>query len=75
MALFKPRKVIQRTVAEEIDQRMREIKQLFPEAKMTLVIRSPSLEGPLIFTNDQPEDAIAAIQSMSTRPNAVVVAE
>lgn len=75
MGLFKPRKVIQRTVASEIDTHMRAIKQLFAGGKLTLVVRSPSLEGPLVFTNDTPEDAIAAIQSMSTRPNQVVVSE
>lgn len=76
MGLLKPRKVIQRTVAEVIDHAMRTVKGQFPPgAKLTLVIRSDMLEGPLVFTNDTPEDAIGAIRTLSTQPGAVTVAE
>lgn len=77
MALFKPRKRIQTTVAELIHDHMREIKGQFGEgAKLTLVIRSDKLEKPLIFTNDKPDDTIEAIKMMTTgEPNLVRVGE
>lgn len=74
MGLFKPRKTIQNTIAQAIDERMREIKELFPgETKLTLVVRSERLEGPLIFTNDTPDAAVEAIRTMTTAsPNLVL---
>lgn len=63
MALFKPRKRIQTTVAELIHDHMREIKEQFGKgAKLTLIIRSERLEQPIIFSNDDPGAAIAAIK-------------
>ncbi len=67
MGLFKPRKQVQGTVAEAIDDRMREIKAMFRgDTKLTLVVRTDALEGPLILTNDEPVAAIEAIRSMTT---------
>jgi hypothetical protein len=67
MGLFKPRQRIQGTIAGAIDDRMREIKSMFRgETKLTLVVRTDALEGPLVFTNDTPDDAIAAIRQMTT---------
>ncbi len=41
---------------------MREIAALFDDPKMTLVIRSRGLEGDVIVTNDEAQDAITAIK-------------
>lgn len=72
MAVFKP-KQLQRTIAEHIEDHMRAIAQLFPDAKLTLVVRDASLEGAVIFTNDEAHDVIAAIQSHGLkRPSTVV---
>lgn len=72
MALFKPRRTTQRTLAEHIDDHMREIKQAFASGtKLTLVVRSPQFDKPFIFTNDTPEETIAAIRAMTTSDNLV----
>jgi hypothetical protein len=63
MALLKPRKRVQTSIAELIHDHLREIKEQFGEkAKLTLIIRSERLEQPIIFTNDEPGAAIAAIK-------------
>ncbi len=55
---------LQPTVAEQIKHYMGKICELFDRPKITLVVRSASLEGDIIFTNDAPEDSIAAIHKM-----------
>lgn len=54
------------TVAEKIKHHMAEIARLFDDPKVTLVIRSATLDMPLVVTNDQPEETIAAIRKMVT---------
>lgn len=73
MALLKARKVIQRTVAEIIEEHMRAIKQQFPDGKLTLIVRSATLEGAIIFTNDDASEAIKAIQSHGQKRATTVV--
>lgn len=73
MALLKPRTGIQRTIAERIEDHMRAVAQLFPDGKLTLVVRSPSLEGAVIFTNDEAHDVIAAIQSHGVKRASTVI--
>lgn len=65
MGLLKPRRSVQRSVSELIDAHMSEIKAQFPDAKLTLVIRTPILQTPVIFTNDEPAAAIKAINEMT----------
>ncbi len=55
---------LQPTIAEQIQHHMNKICQLFDMPKITLVVRSASLEGDVIFTNDDPENSIAAIHKM-----------
>lgn len=55
---------LQQTVAEQIQHHMNKICELFDRPKITLVVRSASLEGDIIFTNDNPDDTIAAIHKM-----------
>lgn len=54
------------TVAELMQHHLGEIAKLFDEPRITLVVRSPTLEMPLVATNDQPEETIAAIRKMVT---------
>lgn len=54
------------TVAEQLQHHMGAIAKLFDSPKMTLVIRSATLDMPLVVTNDQPEETIAAIRKMVT---------
>jgi hypothetical protein len=54
------------TVAERMRHHMAEIARLFDDPKMTLVVRSPTLDMPLVMTNDQPEETIEAIRKMVT---------
>jgi hypothetical protein len=54
------------TVAEKIQHHMGLIAELFDQPKMTLVIRSATLDMPLVVTNDQPEPTIEAIRKMVT---------
>jgi hypothetical protein len=54
------------TVAEMMQHHMSEIAKLFDEPKLTLVVRSATLDMPLVVTNDQPEPTIAAIRQMVT---------
>lgn len=54
------------TVAEQLQHHMVEISKLFDSPRMTLVIRSQTLDMPLVVTNDQPEETIAAIRKMVT---------
>jgi hypothetical protein len=54
------------TVAEQMQHHMGEIAKLFDDPKMTLVVRSATLDMPLVVTNDQPEETIAAIRQMVT---------
>lgn len=63
--VFKKRNVVQRSIAEHLQDCMRSIKEAFPDGtKLTLVIRAPSLTDPVIMTNDQPEETINAIRKM-----------
>jgi hypothetical protein len=55
-----------RTVAELLQHHVGQIAELFDNPKVTLVIRSPTLDMPLVVTNDQPEETIAAIRKMVT---------
>ncbi len=55
---------LQPTVAEQIQHYMGRIAELFDRPKITLVVRSASLEGDIIFTNDDPDDTIEAIHKM-----------
>lgn len=67
MGLFKPKRRLEGTIAGRVDDAMRAIKQLFPgDTKLTLVVRSERFRDPLIFTNDSPDEAIAAIRRMTT---------
>jgi hypothetical protein len=50
------------TVAERLRHHMALIAELFDNPKMTLVIRSATLEGDLIVTNDEAGEAITAIK-------------
>ncbi len=70
MGLFKPRSVVQVKVMDVLHDHMRDIHQMFGNAKLTLVIRSTDFEDPVIVTNDEPAKAIEAIRSM-TRPTVV----
>jgi hypothetical protein len=54
------------TVAELLTHHVGEIAQLFDSPKVTLVVRSATLDMPLVVTNDQPEETIAAIRKMVT---------
>lgn len=54
------------TVAELMQHHMGEIARLFDSPKLTLVVRSATLDMPLVVTNDQPEETIAAIRQMVT---------
>ena len=54
------------TVAEKIQHHVGLIAELFDSPKVTLVIRSPTLDMPLVVTNDQPEETIEAIRKMVT---------
>ncbi len=62
MGLYKPRAVVQTTIAERLQQLMRGVLELFPGAKLTLVIRTDRLEDPLVITNDQQDEVIKAIR-------------
>lgn len=53
-------------IAEQMQHHMHEMAKLFDSPKMTLVIRSSTLDMPLVMTNDQPEEAIAAIKKIVT---------
>jgi hypothetical protein len=65
--LYKPKRIVQGTVAEIVNDHMRGVMQCFPgDTKLTLVVRAFGFEKPLIFTNDAPDDAIAAIRDMTT---------
>jgi len=64
MGLFKPRSALQRTIAEHLQDNMREIKELFPGAKLTLIIRTDALEKPVILSNDEQAEAIKAMREM-----------
>jgi hypothetical protein len=55
------------SVAEKIRHHMNEVANLFDDSKMTFVIRSSSLEGDLIFTNDNANEAIGAIKKFCTQ--------
>ncbi len=55
-----------KTVAELLQHHVGEISNLFDSPKITLVIRSPTLDMPLVVTNDHPEETIAAIRKMVT---------
>lgn len=67
MGLFKPKRRLDGTIAGGVDEAMRFIKELFPgDTRLTLVIRSERFKEPLIFTNDEPDAAIAAIRKMTT---------
>lgn len=54
------------TVAELLRHHMTEIAGLFDDPKMTLVVRSATLDMPLVVTNDEPEPTIEAIRKMAT---------
>jgi hypothetical protein len=54
------------TVAELLQHHAAEIARLFDSPKLTIVIRSTTLDMPLVVTNDQPEETIAAIRKMVT---------
>ena len=55
-----------RTVSELLQHHVGQIAELFDSPKITLVIRSPTLDMPLVVTNDQPEETIEAIRKMVT---------
>jgi hypothetical protein len=55
------------SVAEKIRHHMNEVANLFDSPKITLVIRSSSLEGDLILTNDAADEAIIAIKKFCTQ--------
>lgn len=73
MGLFKPRRRMDGTIAGLINDHMSAVKSLFVgDTKLTLVVRSERFKEPLIFTNDEPDAAIAAIRQMTTAsPNLV----
>ena len=54
------------TVAEKIQHHVGQIAELFDKPKVTLVIRSATLDMPLVVTNDEPEVTIDAIRQMVT---------
>lgn len=54
------------TVAEKLQHHASEIARMFDDPKLTIVIRSATLDMPLVVTNDQPEETIAAIRKMVT---------
>lgn len=54
------------TVAEKLQWHAAEIAALFDAPKLTIVVRSATLDMPLVVTNDQPEETIAAIRKMVT---------
>lgn len=63
----KPRKIIRasaapQSIGEQLQHHMRVIAELFDRPKLTLVIRTRSLEGDLIVTNDEAQEAITAIK-------------
>jgi ribosomal protein L31E len=63
----KPSKIIRASAApssvgEQIRHHMSAIAELFDKPKLTLVIRSRSLEGDLIVSNDEANEAIIAIK-------------
>jgi hypothetical protein len=59
--------VTPQSVAELIRHHLNEVADLFDSPKMTLVIRSSSMEGDLIFTNDAADEAIIAIKKFCTQ--------
>lgn len=63
---------IPQTVAEQLQHHMSAIAKLFDRPKLTLVIRSATLDMPLVVTNDQPEETIAAIRKMVTVINPAI---
>jgi hypothetical protein len=75
----KPKKIIRASAApqcvgEQLRHHMGAVAELFDEPKLTLVIRSRSLDGDLIVTNDEPDEAITAIKKYCgehTRQNVV----
>ena len=60
--LIRPAAKTPQTVKELLCHYMSLIAELFDNPKMTLVIRSPTLEGDLIATNDEAAEAITAIK-------------
>lgn len=54
------------TVAEKLRWHAAELAALFDTPKVTVVIRSATLDMPLVITNDQPEETIEAIRKMVT---------
>jgi hypothetical protein len=63
----KPRKIIRassapESIGEQLQHYMSAIAALFDSPKLTLVIRSRSLEGDLIVSNDEAAEAIIAIK-------------
>lgn len=73
MSISLPKRVIRpaaatpHSVGELLRHHMGLIAELFDAPKMTLVIRSPTLDGDLIITNDEAADAITAIKKYCER--------
>ena len=61
------------SVAELLRHHMGLVAELFDHPKMTLVIRSPTLDGDLIVTNDDANEAIKAIKKYCEQGNSQAV--
>lgn len=67
MAISIPKRIIRpaaatpRAAAEGVKHHLGEIAKLFDGAKVTLVIRSPAIDGDIIVGNDDFDLAVAAI--------------
>jgi hypothetical protein len=62
--IVRPASSTPQSVAEKIRHHLHEIADLFDEPKLTLVVRTVSLEGDLIVGNDDAHEAITAIKKM-----------
>lgn len=62
------------SVAQQIEFHMGEIKKLFANPKLTLIVRSRALEGPVIFTNEQdPNEIMNAVKSHVEKSSVIKV--
>lgn len=71
---FKKKDVVQTTVAEHVDGHMRAIKAAFADGShLTLVVRDPTMQTPIIFTNDNPEAIIDAVRQMGPGKSGLIL--